>query len=745
MESVLERRPYLVPVVLGLLTVLLLKAAVLPSSGQVLDGKDLGAFVYPLYTMTGNLVRAGELPLWNPYSFLGAPLIGNPQATLFYPATWLVWLVGAERGIGWMLALHVWLAAWGMARLARTFGASYTGGLAAGILYGMSEFVGARFYAGHYTLLLVYGWMPWAIAAYRQALLARHWRAALPGAVVMGLVLLAGHPPLTFYLGLCLVGLLVYHVVMAEDARQAAWDGVLRLAVMGVGGLVLGAALVLPAVELTAVSVRENTTPEFINSFALPPAQYLNLVVPGLFGNPKAAPSGYWGADFYEEFGAYAGLLPLLAVPLALRRFRREQAYFIGLMGVGIVLSVGLQGVLLNLMANWLPGASLFRSSGRGLYFVVLGGAGLAGLVITQMQQMTIEERRALLQPALRRWLPVGIGLAVVGAVFYSGWYASASHVEPMPTRAFMVAGALALSAVAGGGLWLALWLYSQATARALKWALPLLLVVVMWDAWRIPLQVIQPTADWRDPLWIGAAINIPLDDGGRVVQIPADSPYNGSLATGHLHVLGYDPLTIGTYDRLMQLSDAHDPQAAANTLMGVRYVLTKAPYERENYQLIGIADGGIYYERLDAFPRVWVAEQVVVEPNDDAVRAMIAQDVEALRATAVVDRAVDCPYAGGGTATIRDYHPNSVSIETQGDGGMLVLSDQYYAGWEAQVDGVPVETARAFTAFRAVCVPAGEHKVTFSYRPVSLLVGGGLSLVGWLGIGIWFVRRRGR
>ncbi|MBL8119588.1 MAG: hypothetical protein JNJ78_18810, partial [Anaerolineae bacterium] len=98
MESVLERRPYLVPVVLGLLTVLLLKAAVLPSSGQVLDGKDLGAFVYPLYTMTGNLVRAGELPLWNPYSFLGAPLIGNPQAALFYPATWLVWLVRAERG-----------------------------------------------------------------------------------------------------------------------------------------------------------------------------------------------------------------------------------------------------------------------------------------------------------------------------------------------------------------------------------------------------------------------------------------------------------------------------------------------------------------------------------------------------------------------------------------------------------------------------------------------------------------------
>lgn len=100
----------------------------------------------------------------NPYTYIGHPLIGNPHAALFYPATWLIWLVGADRGLGLVLALHVWLAAWGMARLARGFGSTHTAALLAGVVFGMSEWMGTRFYAGHYTLIMVAAWIPWAVA-----------------------------------------------------------------------------------------------------------------------------------------------------------------------------------------------------------------------------------------------------------------------------------------------------------------------------------------------------------------------------------------------------------------------------------------------------------------------------------------------------------------------------------------------------------------------------------------------------
>jgi len=257
-------------------------------------------------------------------------------------------------------------------------------------------------------------------------------------------------------------------------------------------------------------------------------------------------------------------------------------------------------------------------------------------------------------------------------------------------------------------------------------------------DAWRIPLQLINNADGWRDPLWDGAAINIPAGPDARVLEIPDDSPYNGGYVTQLQHVLGYDPLPIETFDKLQNLADPHDPTNAVNTLIGVKYLLAKTPYDKTNFQLIGIASGGIYYKRTDPFPRTWIAKSVTVEPNDDAVRATINKDVEALRDTAIVDSPMDCPSTStGGTVTISDYHPTHLTIQTDGAGGVLVLSDQYYPGWEAAVDGQAVPITRAFTALRAVCVPAGTHTVTFTYRPLSLIIGVILTVVSWIVVSV--------
>lgn len=63
MEKAFERRPYLVPVVLALLTILFMRPAILPPSGEVLAANDFRAMFYPITTMLHDMVRAGELPL----------------------------------------------------------------------------------------------------------------------------------------------------------------------------------------------------------------------------------------------------------------------------------------------------------------------------------------------------------------------------------------------------------------------------------------------------------------------------------------------------------------------------------------------------------------------------------------------------------------------------------------------------------------------------------------------------------
>jgi uncharacterized membrane protein YfhO len=72
----------------------------------------------------------------------------------------------------------------------------------------------------------------------------------------------------------------------------------------------------------------------------------------------------------------------------------------------------------------------------------------------------------------------------------------------------------------------------------------------------------------------------------------------------------------------------------------------------------------------------------------------------------------------------ITEEKRNRVVIET-GSGGdcLLVLSDNYYPGWKAYVDGVESEVLRANHTMRAVAIPGGSHVVSFVFDPLTLRV----------------------
>jgi hypothetical protein len=207
-------------------------------------------------------------------------------------------------------------------------------------------------------------------------------------------------------------------------------------------------------------------------------------------------------------------------------------------------------------------------------------------------------------------------------------------------------------------------------------------------------------------------------------------------------------PLWIETFDRLRKVSDSNDPNGIANTLLGVRYVLATEPQDDlTNFELSGIAYESLYYERTDPFPRAWIATDARVEPDDDTALAQLADPATDLHATVYLDRALECE-SGGGDATIRLYDTNELQIERR-RGWRAGSRRHYNPGWRAEVDGEEVTIARADVAFRAVCVPPGEHTVTFTYRPLSFYAGAAISAAGWalwalVWVLAWRVDRRG-
>jgi uncharacterized membrane protein YfhO len=89
------------------------------------------------------------------------------------------------------------------------------------------------------------------------------------------------------------------------------------------------------------------------------------------------------------------------------------------------------------------------------------------------------------------------------------------------------------------------------------------------------------------------------------------------------------------------------------------------------------------------------------------------------------------------------DYSPTRISVSVRaGAPAFLLLTDAYYPGWTATVNGEPVDVRRADVMFRAVPVPAGESIVIFEYRPAwlpAVLIAGGMI---WLLAVLWAAAR---
>ncbi|MBK5108871.1 MAG: hypothetical protein JJE12_12110, partial [Anaerolineales bacterium] len=135
-------------------------------------GTPLNQFV-PWWTLSWDLIMSGTFPYWNSLLGMGAPLAANYQSALFYPPTWLYFMVYAAGGIGamaWfmaiMIVLHLSWSALGMALLIRALKLSRFAQVLGGLAFGLSGYLVAR--AGFLSINAAVAWLPWIILAVTQ-------------------------------------------------------------------------------------------------------------------------------------------------------------------------------------------------------------------------------------------------------------------------------------------------------------------------------------------------------------------------------------------------------------------------------------------------------------------------------------------------------------------------------------------------------------------------------------------------
>jgi len=189
--------------------------------------------------------------------------------------------------------------------------------------------------------------------------------------------------------------------------------------------------------------------------------------------------------------------------------------------------------------------------------------------------------------------------------------------------------------------------------------------------------------------------------------------------------------------------------------LMSVKYVITWRRTLLPDTEILyeePTAEDTTYLHRLEhPLPRAFVVHRAAVLRGEQALQLLSDPDFDPL-GTVVLEEEPGLVLggserAGNSTVSIVGYEHTRIILDVEcASNGVLVLSEVYYPGWRAYVDGSPAEIHRANHALRAVEVEEGTHRVQLVYDPLAPKVGGvisALTLAGVLVATLWSATRR--
>jgi hypothetical protein len=234
--------------------------------------------------------------------------------------------------------------------------------------------------------------------------------------------------------------------------------------------------------------------------------------------------------------------------------------------------------------------------------------------------------------------------------------------------------------------------------------------------------------------------------DSGRIEYLSSDIPYNFGDWYG---LETFSTYTASVTANLWRQQIFHP---AVRDILGIRYSIAKQPARPEQHLVFTGVSGLNVYENSSAFPRVWAVHDSLRVPDSQTARATLASPEFHARKTVLFvgpeggayEPLMACPDSSADRVVLALHGNNRVAVKASlACPGMVILSDTFYPGWRATLDGKPVTIEEADGMFRAVSVPAGEHVIEMKYRPLSVIGGGVLSLLAGLIAACAFFRLR--
>jgi len=711
---------------------------------------DSMAQYYPWRAFAHEAVRHGIIPLWNPHQFCGTPFVANSQSAVFYPLNVLFYVFDPAHAFAISALIHLFLGGLFIYMFLRAIGVRRVGSTFGGMTFAFCGFFAAWIHLP--TVMNTAVWLPLALFFIARYFATYHAGNVLGLGFAIGTAALAGHPQILMYVA-GMAGL--YFIFRAATADGGAGRRVIRGVVIGMAavGLALSWAAVqlLPTAELLPLSHRATVASAggyaAYLRFAMPWQQLITLLLPEFMGNPVYGT--YWGRGSFAEYAGYAGILPLaLAVLGVIWRREKETVFFAAMALLALLLALGTP---LNLFLFYLvPGFSSTGGPARMLFIFALAVAILAGRGADAASAALADPEQA--RRFARHLVTMGIVILAVAALFCIVLAA----IYPVPFLALLSAPAInivitVLVLLLGVGLY---WVAAHTRRTALQQTAVVALFALaavdlfsfgmrcyltaprsdVYPATKLTVLLRQQTAS------LGAHEGriMPLYRSWGLAEFPnAVLPPNAATVYRLRDVEGYDSLYLARYRSVIAAVEGRDPSPTANgnmllgsppdpallPVLGVRYVLSEAPLDIPGLTLERAGEVNVY--RVQNFvPRVYAADEALVARDLQGSLASLGQAVghRVVLETAHPVRTVKRRPGLGAYASLEGEGINSLWLKA--GPGYVVVSDAYYPGWRARVDGKATATMIANGAFRAVWTGEGRHNVVMRFEPGSFRLG---------------------
>ena len=718
---------------------------------------------YSFREFGAQVLRAtGGFALWNPYLFGGMPYVGAMHGDIFYPTAFMRMVMPTDVAMTWGMILHYILGGFATYVFLRALGLRFFGALVGAVAYMLSGWNASYVTPGHDGKIFVGAMLPLAMLCILRGIRdGKNWVWGALAAVV-GLGMLSPHPQLMQYL-LMGSGVFALYVAFGMGADSPPRPLAVRRLAFALGAVALGFAIsaiqYLPVMEYTPYSPRAGGRDyDFATSYSFPPVELINTVIPQFTGILEK----YWGPNRIHHHSEYVGASVWLLIIAAFgSRVRNRHVLFFGGMAALFTLwALGGNTPFYQLIYALVPGSKFFRAPST-VFFVatfglaVLAGFGAQGLIDKAPSKRFVFAGAATIGLVLLLSVTGGLtGLAeafaapeVIDRVASNSSDLMLGGIRSMVFAALtlgvaILAGRRMITPMLAGCAFVAIVTFDLVTVMKTYWSfMPPAAVSFRSD----------PTIDYlkqvtaRNP---GRVVDAPF--GGTSEPRDPNLRYSGLMAYGIRQAIGYHGNELRRYDDLIGAEEQGRPNIANPNLWAlanVRFFLTDVPQlPIDGAKLVAgparDARGSmVYLYELPGDNRAaWVAPAMITAADSVTLTTVLdprfpVHSVAIFNDSANVTSAqlAAPPAPLDLNVAVTKYDPGAISLTLGAPapaGSALIVSENFYPGWTATVDGKPATASRAMYSLIGVPLPTGARQVELHFASASFEKGKLITLI---------------